>query len=367
MSRAVSLIPGSAHGDANESSQGIDVWATIVNGELTADAHVTGSTVTATSSILSGIFVPGKILTAEADVISGSAVGNGHALGDLVSVQVLLVNDFANGKASGEANLDGTTTVVTAELFAGQAFDSNSALSLGSVLVVLDGLVVLGEATADAFLYGQLLVATASLLDGTENIDGSADGDLLVVTALLLPGTALAINPVEGDADGDIVVVNVSLLPGTGFAINPGDGIAFGSVLEVDCTVTAGLAFGNKQPAPNTMGGVTTSRRIRAKRVNVVAPGAVVAAQARLRAGHAHGQYAFSIPLSQAPSLAPPFVLGEIGLAPRKAVVSGGLVVAHADMGSGRAAGHANALGAVLEGGDPWDDEDEMMLLEEFA
>lgn len=144
---------------------------------------------------------------------------------------------------------------------------------------------------------------------------------------------------IDAEASGQIVTAVVSLKPGQAYFDNNIPGRARGRLYE---------------------------QAKRVQRVDAVAPGATITAIANLRAGVARGMYQFSITSSPV-VLAPPTVLGSVtGTVSRKAVVSGGLMMARSEIVSGVASGTATAPGAVIEGVMPDEDED-VLFMEEFA
>lgn len=147
------------------------------------DATASGSTLTATVSLIAGV---------------ATATGGAVASGATLTVTTAIIA----GAASGGAAVAGTTVTATTSLVAGSAV--GGAEAAGQTLTATTSLIA-GEAVGGAEASGQVLTATASLIPGEASAgsgDVTADGVMLTATASLIAGTAVGESAVIGHAGG---------------------------------------------------------------------------------------------------------------------------------------------------------------------
>lgn len=108
--------------DGNASGSTITVTASIISGVATGDANVAGQTISDNVTIVNGTAtgdanVSGQTLTVAASVLAGAATGDANTGGQTISDNITIIS----GVATGDANVDGQTLTLVASIIPGVA------------------------------------------------------------------------------------------------------------------------------------------------------------------------------------------------------------------------------------------------------
>lgn len=186
-----------AGGGSSASVSGTTLTATasLLAGSVTASSQASGITLTATASLIpgsasaaSGASVSGQTITASASLITGTVAADSQVSGTTLTATASLLPGSASGSSTGTVN--GQTLTATASLAAGSL--SATSQVTGQTLTIAASVASIGAVTASSTMAGQTLTVTASLLAGNATADTSAtaNGQALTTTVFFFAGFA---------------------------------------------------------------------------------------------------------------------------------------------------------------------------------